>query len=417
MSAVDTSMTRALSQTLLTEIREATRDGLGVTRESYGEGECKALSIIERHAQELGLHCEYDRASNLWLSLPEDQRDDPYVVIGSHADSVPQGGNYDGLAGIVAGMQILVDLRGRHESVPPLRVLALRGEESAWYGKAYLGSLSLLGRLPADTLTRKHRDGTGTVGEAMARCGADVDAIARGEPLVDVSRIAAYLELHIEQGPVMVAREWPVAAVTGIRGNIRHNLVRCVGETGHSGAVPRWLRKDALLAVAELLSRMDEHWRVLLQMGMDLVMTTGICSTPAQSHAVSVIPGEVSFSFEARSQDAETLERFYTLMREECQTIERNRGVRFEFDDRLFTEPATMDAEWLTKLEAAAPEGIKLERIPSGAGHDAAVFANAGVPSAMLFIRNENGSHNPYEAMDMEDFFMGVDLLNRALGG
>ncbi|MEG0675884.1 MAG: hydantoinase/carbamoylase family amidase [Comamonas sp.] len=416
MMSCDTLLdARELAQSLLAEIRQATADGLGVTRESYGQGENTALRIIEERARELGLHHECDRAGNLWLSLPEENRDLPFLAIGSHADSVPQGGNFDGLAGIVAGMLILLGLRGRHEEAPPLKVLALRGEESAWYGKAYLGSLSLLGQLPAGTLARRHRDGAGVLSEAMSRCGADIDAIQRGETLIDPAQMAAYLELHIEQGPVMVNRGWPVALVTGIRGNVRHNLIRCIGETGHSGAVPRWLRKDALLAVAELLSRMDEHWRVLLQMGMDMVMTTGICSTAAQSHAVSVIPGEVAFSFEVRSQDTQTLERFYTLMRDECQAIERDRNVRFEFDERLFTEPATMDAAWLNRLEAVAPAGVKLERIASGAGHDAAVFANAGVPSAMVFIRNENGSHNPFEAMDIDDFLMGVDLLTRAV--
>ena len=406
--------TRELALSLLAEIREATRDGLGVTRESYGKGENAAMRILTERAQALDLRCATDRAGNLWLSLPEDEREAPCLVIGSHADSVPQGGNFDGLAGIVAGMLILLGLRGRHEEAAPVRVLALRGEESAWYGKAYLGSLSLLGKLPAGTLARPRRDGVDTLSEAMERCGADVDAIQRGEALIDAADIAAYLELHIEQGPVMVNRGWPVALVTGIRGNVRHNLIRCIGETGHSGAVPRWLRKDALLAVAELLSRMDEHWRVLLQMGMDMVMTTGICSTSVQSHAVSVIPGEVAFSFEVRSQDTQTLERFYTLMREECAVIERARNVRFEFDDRLFTEPATMDAGWLDRLEAAA-EGPKPERIASGAGHDAAVFANAGVPSAMVFIRNENGSHNPHEAMDIDDFMAGVELMQRAM--
>ncbi len=415
MACTTVTEPRALALSLLAEIREATRDGLGVTRESYGAGENTALRILAERAQELDLRCESDRAGNLWLSLPEDERDAPFLAIGSHADSVPQGGNFDGLAGIVAGILILLGLRGRHEEAAPVRVLALRGEESAWYGKAYLGSLSLLGKLPAATLARPRRDGVDTLSEAMVRCGADVAAIARGEPLVDIANIAAYLELHIEQGPVMVNRGWPVALVTGIRGNVRHNLIRCIGETGHSGAVPRWLRKDALLAVAELLSRMDEHWRVLLQMGMDMVMTTGICSTSVQSHAVSVIPGEVAFSFEVRSQDTQTLERFYALMREECSAIERARNVRFEFDERLFTEPATMDAGWLNRMEVAAAPGEKPERIASGAGHDAAVFANAGVPSAMVFIRNENGSHNPHEAMDIDDFLAGVALLQRAM--
>ena len=131
---------------------------------------------------------------------------------------------------------------------------------------------------------------------------------------------------------------------------------------------------------------------------------------------MSVIPGEVRLSFEARSQDAQTLERFYALMREECASIEKNRGVRFEFDDKLTTAPATMDADWIGRLaQAAARTGIVLEEMPSGAGHDAAVFANAGVSAAMVFVRNENGSHNPHEAMDIDDFLIGVDLLEGAL--
>ncbi len=408
--------TRSLALDILADIRRASEDGPGVTRESYGEGENTALRLLWQHAEALGLICEYDRAQNLWMRWPQDTRSDSFGVIGSHADSVPQGGNFDGLAGIVAGMLVLVGLRDRYRSAPPVRVLALRGEESAWYGKAYMGSLALLGRLPAQALLLKHRSGSGTLGEAMARCGVDVQAVRSGQPLLDLSRVRAYLELHIEQGPVMVARGWPAAAVTGIRGNVRHNQIRCIGEAGHSGAIPRWLRKDALLAAAELLSRMDEHWRVLLQMGMDLVMTSGICSTSPQSHAVSVIPGEVRLSFEARSQDAQTLERFYALMREECASIEKNRGVRFEFDDKLTTAPATMDADWIGRLaQAAARTGIVLEEMPSGAGHDAAVFANAGVSAAMVFVRNENGSHNPHEAMDIDDFLIGVDLLEGAL--
>ncbi|MDQ7989371.1 MAG: hydantoinase/carbamoylase family amidase [Candidatus Dactylopiibacterium sp.] len=406
----------SLAERILADVAAISRDGEGITRESYGAGEARAMEVIEAHAAALGLAAERDRYQNLWLRLPEDTRSAPPVVIGSHLDSVPQGGNFDGLAGVVAGMLVLAGLRGRAAAVPPLRVLALRGEESAWYGKAYTGSLALLGRLPASALALRHRSGEGSLGEAMRRAGADVDAIARGEALLGAGEIAAYLELHIEQGPVMVARGWPAAVVTGIRGNYRHNRVRCVGETGHSGAVPRWLRKDALLAVAELLSRMDEHWRVLLQMGMDLVMTTGICTTPVQSHAVSVIPGEVAFSFELRSQDQETLERFYALMQEECRAIARSRGVVFEFDERLYSAPAMLDEGWIARLEdAGRRRGAVVERIASGAGHDAAVFANAGIPAAMVFVRNAHGSHNVHEAMDVADLLEGVALLGGAL--
>ncbi len=405
-----------LAERIFAEAAEAGRDAPGISRESFGPGEEKALRAIERIATENGLFCEFDAYRNLWMRLPEDARAEPPVVIGSHLDSVPHGGNFDGLAGVAAAAMVLARFRGRAHEAPPLRALALRGEESAWYGKAYIGSLALLGLLPQSALALPHRDGHGTLGEAMARLGIDTAAIAAGKPLIGKDDVAAYLELHIEQGPVMVARGWPLALVTGIRGNLRHTTVHCIGEAGHSGAVPRWLRKDAVLATADLLSRMDEHWRVLLQMGMDLVMTAGICTTPPESHAVSVIPGETRFSLEIRSQDAATMQRFYELTREECRAVEKARGVSFVFDDRIDTAPAVMDAAWMARLDAAAGRvGMPLERTPSGAGHDAAVFANAGIPSAMVFVRNAHGSHNPREAMEIADFLLGVDLLTEAV--
>ncbi len=401
---------------LFVEIEKASKDGLGVTRPSYGDGETRALAVIERVAREQGLQCQYDRGANLWISLPDNPAG-PATVIGSHLDSVPQGGNFDGLAGVVAGLMVLMHFKTTGV-VPknPVKVLALRGEESAWFGKAYMGSLALTGQLSEVDLVLKHRETAQTLESAMQQLGVPIDAVKAGQPLIDLSAIGAYLELHIEQGPTMVARQWPVSPVTGIRGNVRHNHIVCQGETGHSGAVPRWLRKDAVLAVAELLSRLDEHWRVLQQMGMDLVMTCGIVSTNPQSHAVSVIPGEVGFSFEVRSQSEQTLEQFYQLMRNECEQIASSRGVTFHFDRKLFTKPAIMDPIWVERLAQACQEfGIETETMPSGAGHDAAVFSNIGISSGMLFIRNDHGSHNPHEAMEIDDFVLGVNVLQRAL--
>jgi len=415
-SMLDLARLSSVAQRLFDEVRAATFDGVGVTRASYGEGEERAMVIVEHHAREAGLVAERDAGQNLVLRLPDEPPGKP-VLIGSHLDSVPQGGNFDGLAGVVAGLLVLAHYRATGTAPPqPVRVLALRGEESAWFGKAYMGSLGLLGKLTTDDLALRHRVTGATLRSAFEALGMPVDRIERGQALLDVSGIAAYLELHIEQGPAMVAREWPVAIVTGIRGNVRHARVLAKGEAGHSGAVPRWLRKDAVLAVAELLSRLDEHWRVLQQMGMDLVMTCGILSTNPASHAISVIPGEVGFSFEVRSQSRETLAQFYKLMREECQDIATERGVEFQFDRRLYAEPAEMDASWVDRLRAAGQRaGLEIETIASGAGHDAAVFANAGVPCGMVFIRNEHGSHNPHEALALADFMLGVDVLHRAL--
>jgi N-carbamoyl-L-amino-acid hydrolase len=405
-----------LARRLFDAVREASFDGVGVTRESYGEGESRAMAIIEQHARAAGLQCTRDAGDNLLVRLQDEPAGRP-ILIGSHLDSVPQGGNYDGLAGVVAGLLVLLRRQRAGAGLrQPVRLLALRGEESAWYGKAYMGSLALLGGLGAAELDLRHRAGGGTLREAMARLGVPVDRVAAGERLMDPAQVAAYLELHIEQGPAMVARRWPVAAVTGIRGNIRHNRVVCRGEAGHSGAVPRWLRRDAVLAVAQLLANLDEQWRVLQQMGMDLVMTCGVFTTDPRSHAVSVIPGEVAFSFEVRSQSPDTLEQFYRLMRQECEEISRARAVSFEFDNRLYSAPAVMDPAWVERFSRACrAAAVDSEPIASGAGHDAAVFANAGVPCGMLFIRNDHGSHNPREAMELDDFLLGVDVLEQAI--
>ena len=295
-------------------------------------------------------------------------------------------------------------------------MFGLRGEESAWFGKAYMGSSALFGRLSPEDLASPQAATGRSLASCMRDVGADVERIGRGEPLIDGTRIAAWVELHIEQGPVLVARKLPIAIVTGIRGNIRHRVVQCIGEAGHSGAVPRWLRRDAVFATAELITHLDRHWRTLLERGRDLVITSGIMGTDSSEHAIARIPGAVKFSFEARSQSQETLEAFYDLFVSECASIGEERGVEFVLDRRLQSAPATMDPVWVEKLRAAARHrGLPDEPIPSGAGHDAAVFANAGIPSAMIFVRNENGSHNPHEDMTIDDFMKGVAVMRDVL--
>jgi N-carbamoyl-L-amino-acid hydrolase len=279
-----------------------------------------------------------------------------------------------------------------------------------------MGSSALFGRLSPGDLATPHAVTGESLRDRMAAVGADVARIGRGECLLDPASLAAWLELHIEQGPVLVARKMPVAVVTGIRGNVRHRTVTCRGQAGHSGAVPRWLRHDSVLATAQLLTQLDEHWQSLLAQGHDMVMTTGVLGTDPAEHAIARIPGAVRFSFEARSQSQATLEAFHTLLGEECRRIEEERGVQFILDRRLDTAPAAMDPGWVDRLRGIISRmGQPDEPMASGAGHDAAVFANAGVPSAMIFVRNQNGSHNPHEAMDMEDFMIGASVLRQAL--
>jgi len=408
---------RTAAETLLERLRAATSDGVGITRESYGAGESLALEMVEAEARAHGLATGRDAGANLVVTLAGRDAGLPCLACGSHLDSVAQGGNYDGAAGVVAGLSALCRL---HDEgfVParPIRLYALRGEESAWFGRAYIGSAALFGKLTADDLALSNVASGRALLHCMRDAGVAVDRVVQGEPLLDAKSVAAWLELLIEQGPVLVARKLPLAVVTGIRGNFRHRSIECVGEAGHSGTIPRWLRHDTVFATAELITRLDRHWQTLLERGHDLVMTVGIIGTDPAEQALARIPGRVRFSFEARSQSMETLEACYDLFRSECAGIAEERGVRFVFDRRLDSAPARMDASWIARLRALLREmGLPDEPIASGAGHDASVFSNAGIPSAMIFVRNEHGSHNPREAMAMDDFMLGTELLCRAL--
>ena len=406
----------ALAERVFRDIAAFSPDVQGVSRPAYSATESKTLDYIEAVARSHQLHTWRDAGANLVIGGAKDRTPDAAAgYFGSHMDSVPQGGNFDGLAGVVAALLTLVALQREGAQLhTPLRVIALRGEESAWYGQAYMASQALFGKLGPKALATRRRDGSKVLAEAMREVGIPVDEIAAGRPLVDASSIRFFLETHIEQGPVLTDRHWPVAAVTGIRGNFRHRDIRCIGEAGHSGAVPRWLRRDAVFATSELIMRMDDHWATILQHGGDLVLTAGIFQTDATHHAMSRIPGETSFSFEARSQDPATLLAIEALLHSECRIIEKDRKVSFVFDDIVRAEPAQLDAGVMASiLTACTAEGLPAEAISSGAGHDAAVFAQAGIPTGMIFVRNRNGSHNPNEHMDLADLMAAVAVMRR----
>jgi N-carbamoyl-L-amino-acid hydrolase len=406
-----------LARLLFEEFRRTGGDGTGITRETYGPGETAAMHRVEAIAREAGLDCRWDAAANLHVTLPGTDPALPAAACGSHLDSVPQGGNFDGAAGVIAGLLALLGAARGERPRRSLRLLVMRGEESAWYGRPYLGSSALFGAFdPAWLDLPCLQDPSLTLREAMRREGADPDAVAARVPLLDPASLSHFVELHIEQGPVMVARGVPVGLVSGIRGNHRHPSARCTGEAAHSGAVPRWLRRDAVLASADFAMRLDASWRTLLERGEDLVMTFGIFTTDAREHAMTRVPGDVRFTLEYRSESERTLDDFRALAEAEAEDVSRERRVRIELGPGVRTPPAVMDPRLLDHARALLSRArIPHEVLASGAGHDAAIFANAGVPAAMVFVRNEHGSHNPREAMDFEDFLVGAGLLQAIL--
>ncbi|WP_245450560.1 M20/M25/M40 family metallo-hydrolase [Neorhizobium sp. SOG26] len=267
-----------------------------------------------------------------------------------------------------------------------------------------------------EELVSRHKGDGRTLFEHMEAAGVDMTAVGAGRPLLDREAITPYVEVHIEQGPVLIERNLPAAIVSGIRGNFRYKTISCFGEAGHSGAVPLAYRHDPVLAMAELLNVLDAAWHDLVAKGCHLVVTSGMVSTDQQKHALSRIPDSVHFSLDVRSQDRETLETMHALMLKHVARIEQERAVRFELGTPLRTEPALCDPSLINELlRAAEAVGVEPALLPSGGGHDAAVFAHAGVPAGMIFIRNRNGSHNPQEAMEIADFAIATTVLHQFL--
>jgi N-carbamoyl-L-amino-acid hydrolase len=402
-----------LAARLFDELRAKGFDGVGITREAYGPGEAMAHAMIARESEALGLEVATDFAGNLYATLPGADRAAPRVLIGSHLDSVPQGGNFDGAAGVLAGMATVAGMR--QAGFTPARditVLAVRAEEAgAWFPTSYPGSRAALGRLKPEELQVKRQDSGRPLEAYMREAGFDPDAVRSGQRRLGPDNVAAFVELHIEQGPVLEADGIPVGIVTGIPGSRRHRHARITGEYSHSGAVPRKYRADAAVAMAELAYRLDAYWGELEREGHRLVCTFCEMATGAQA-GFTKIAGEVNFSLDVRAVDPAPLGKMFNELHRLKAEIEAGRGVAIDLGPETSSMASPMHPTVIAGLTAAAKRlRIPAKIMASGGGHDAAAFAQAGVPAGMVFVRNQNGSHNPHEAMRMDDFAAGAAVV------
>lgn len=403
----------ALARRMLQRLADETADPPGVTRAAYGPGEQFAHDLARAEAEALGAVVTTDAAGNLYLTLRGADPQLPAIVIGSHLDSVPHGGNFDGAAGVVAGLAVMAEIVTRSTSLRrDLTVMAIRSEEAAWFPLSYPGSMAALGLLPAEALEARRSDTGRTLADHMNEAGFDPDAVREGRPQIGASRVRAFVEVHIEQGPRLVKRGLPVAVVTAINGGFRHVNARCLGAYAHSGAEPRFSRRDALLGFTELVQGLEAVWDRLEAAGEDATITFGRVQSDPTQHGGSRVLGEVGFTLDVRSPSQAILDKIAASLATLCSEIEAQRGVRFELDAPFTWAPARMDNVLIDRFEHSAGRiGLDLPRLSSGAGHDAAAFAEAGIASVMLFVRNENGSHNPDESMDLADLDVAVRLL------
>ncbi len=402
-----------LAAALFDQLGRTTRQGRGIVRDSYGPGEQAAHDIVRAAAEAAGLEVSIDALGNLYITLAGRDRQAPKILTGSHLDSVPQGGNYDGAAGVVAGVAVLSGLRrSGYVSDYDLCVMGIRAEETAWFDVPYLGSAGALGLLDPACLKVGRSDNGRSLESALLEWGFDPEAIRQKRRLLDPGTLRAFLELHIEQGPTLVAKGLPAAAVTGVRGCRRFRNARCIGEYGHSGGVNRPYRHDAVAATVALLGHLEGVWLRKEREGADLTITTGELWTDPKFHGPSKIAGETRFVIDIRSVSDATMREVADEARRAAQTLGEKYRVKFELGPTTDSLAAMMDPRLRSAFANALPEPFEM---PSGAGHDAVMFASLGIPTGMVFVRNECGSHNPDEAMSLEDFAVGARALQHVL--
>lgn len=396
---------------LFEDLARCGRTDRGFTRPSYSPEESEAHAVATRCAADLGLAVHRDAAANTMMTLPGLDRSLPPILIGSHLDTVAQGGNFDGAAGVVAGLAALATLRAM--GLTPARditVMATRAEESVWFQVSYIGSRAALGTLPDGALDTPRIDDGLSLAAHIAREGGEPDAL-RGPPVLAAAALHAFLEVHIEQAPGLEEAGIPVGLCTGIPGNVRYPDVRITGRYDHVGT-PRRFRRDAALAGAEIALALDRIWAAREAAGCPIAVTFGRFHTDAAAHGLTTVPGAFRFSLDMRAYTGAVLASLEAAFLAVVAEVSERRGVTVTLGPRAEAGVGVVSPGIRDGLAAAAEAlGIATRLLGSPASHDAAAFARAGVPMAMLFVRNANGSHNPDEAMAIDDLLEAVAIL------
>ena len=407
---------KPLVQQLLDGVAAIGADPPGITRDAYGRGENEAHDLIRKAGEALGMQASLDAGANLSLRWAAEKPEAPPIIIGSHLDSIVQGGNFDGAAGVIAGIGAVAALQTA--GITPRRdieVLALRCEEAVWFGLGLIGSRCLLARLPEGALELRHARTGKTLAESITAAGGDPARLKHGKPLRDPAAIGAYLEVHIEQAPQLVEADVPIAICLANPGNLRHPFIRIKGEDAHTG-LPHRFRRDAALAGADLSLCLEKLWLAEEAAGRPMAVTIGRFHTPADRHSLTAVSGDFELSLDLRAYDAAHLVALEARLQEIVADVAKRRGVSITLGERSSAAPGLMDASLMDGLAKAATAcGINAARLHSPGTHDANNFAAAGVKTGMLLVRNQNGSHNPHEAMDTDDLMAAIAVAARVL--
>ena len=377
----------------------------GLTRVFLSPEQRAVNDLVRGWMGEAGMDTRIDAIGNVIGRFEAQRPGLPCLVLGSHLDTVRDAGRYDGMLGVVAAIECVADLSARAVRMPfALEVIGFADEEGVRFSATLLGSRAVAGTFDPAWLDKCDAEGI-AMRDAIKASGLDPARI--GDAARQPEDLLAYVELHIEQGPVLEAEGLPVGVVTAISGGNRFH-VEVVGTAGHAGTVPMGLRRDALAAAAECALAVERVAR-----GMPEVVGT-VGRIEALPGAINVIPGKVRFTLDARAPGDELRERAVAAMRTEFETIAARRDVTIALTPIWEARTAPCSPALQRQFTAAIhAEGVRVHHLPSGAGHDGMAIIDIA-PIGMLFVRCRGGiSHNPAEAVTVGDVETAARVLAR----
>ena len=380
--------------------------GGGLMRTALSEADLEARRWFKSRMEEAGLRVREDAVANLIgrLDPPAVSSSSSCIAIGSHIDSVPNGGKFDGALGLCVGLEAIRAIRESGLSLLcPLELLVFTDEEGSHYAGTF-GSRAMLDLLLEGEIDRSKNESQPSLAADLLRIGKDPARIA--EAIRRATEFRAFLEVHIEQGPILNAMNIPIGIVEGIVFLERH-IIRVVGQSGHAGTIPMHLRDDALVKAARIITAVSD---ALVHFGTDIVGTIG--NLQVHPGAFNIIPGRVDMLLDLRAMDELTLASGRNTIR---KIVESEKNVQTELI--LSKGGISMDGDLMKLIEDSCRErGIPCTRMGSGAGHDAMSFQTRGIPTGMIFIPCEKGkSHGPEEAIRWEDATRSAQVLADAV--
>jgi N-carbamoyl-L-amino-acid hydrolase len=381
----------------------------GTTRIAFSREDQAARDWIMGEMKDAGLDVWVDAAANIHGRRPGGDSEAPVILFGSHIDTVPQGGDFDGCLGSLGALEVLRTLRERdEETAHPLEMVIWSDEEGSHFGMGFFGSRAATFGLGSHELGLADEEGVSQA-DWLERYGGDPHHIE--EARLQRENVAAYLELHIEQGPRLFREGHQIGIVEGIVGIRRYEVI-LEGTANHAGTTPMEERRDALLAAAKLTLAVREE--ILAQPGRQVGNVGSIKASPG---APNVVPGRVRMPIELRDLNQAVIDDMAVRIEQRAAAIGREDDVSFRFEKTGEEEPTLTDTAIRDAIEKAALEcGFSTFRMPSGAGHDAQLLARFGVPTGMIFVPSKDGvSHSPREWTDWDDCACGVEALYRTI--